>query len=337
MKVMSALLAVIILLLIVIIGVGAGKLHYLFGVIIPYFAIAVFLIGMILRVLRWAGAPVPFRIPTTCGQQKSLPWIRPAKADNPSNLVGVVGRMAAEVFFFRSLFRNTKMELKGGPKIVYGANKWLWAGALVFHYSFLVIFIRHFKFFAEPVPYFVTVTQNFDSFFQVGLPMLYLTDIAIVLALGYLFFRRLVVPQMRYLSMPGDYFPLLLIGTIATTGILMRYFDKVNIFAVKELGIGLLSFHPVAPTGIGLLFYIHLFFVSTLIAYFPFSKLVHLAGVFMSPTRNLANNNRMKRHINPWNPKVKVHTYEEWEDEFRHVMKDAGMPLEKEPVEEVKE
>jgi nitrate reductase gamma subunit len=322
MKVMSALLAVIILLLVVFIGVGAGNLHYLFGVIIPYFAIAVFLIGMILRVLRWAGAPVPFRIPTTCGQQKTLPWIRHAKADNPSNLVGVVGRMAAEVFLFRSLFRNTKMELKGGPKVVYGANKWLWAGALVFHYSFLVIFIRHFKFFAEPVPYFVTVTQNFDSFFQVGLPMVYITDVAIVLALGYLFFRRLVVPQMRYLSMPGDYFPLLVIGTIAITGILMRYFDKVYIFAVK---------------GIGLLFYIHLFFVCTLIVYFPFSKLVHLAGVFMSPTRNLANNSRMKRHINPWNPEVKTHTYEEWEDEFRVVMKEAGMPLEKEPVEEVKE
>jgi nitrate reductase gamma subunit len=337
MKVMSALLAVIILLLVVFIGVGAGNLHYLFGVIIPYFAIAVFLIGMILRVLRWAGAPVPFRIPTTCGQQKTLPWIKHAKADNPSNLVGVVGRMAAEVFLFRSLFRNTKMELKGGPKVVYGANKWLWAGALVFHYSFLVIFIRHFKFFAEPVPYFVTVTQNFDSFFQVGLPMVYITDVAIVLALGYLFFRRLVVPQMRYLSMPGDYFPLLVIGTIAITGILMRYFDKVNIFAVKELGIGLLSFHPAAPTGIGLLFYIHLFFVCTLIVYFPFSKLVHLAGVFMSPTRNLANNSRMKRHINPWNPEVKTHTYEEWEDEFRVVMKEAGMPLEKEPVEEVKE
>jgi hypothetical protein len=38
----------------------------------------------------------------------------------------------------------------------------------------------------------------------------------------------------------------------------------------------------------------------------------------------------MRRHINPWDYPVKVHTYEEWEDEFRPMMKAAGMPLEKE-------
>jgi nitrate reductase gamma subunit len=130
--------------------------------------------------------------------------------------------------------------------------------------------------------------------------------------------------------LPGDYFPLLLIGSIGITGILTRYFFKVDLVAVKELATGLLSLQPILPDGIGLMFFIHLFLVSTLLAYFPYSKLVHMAGVFMSPTRNLANTNRMRRHINPWNPKVKVHTYEEWEDEFREVMKDADMPLEKE-------
>ncbi len=57
---------------------------------------------------------------------------------------------------------------------------------------------------------------------------------------------------------------------------------------------------------------------------------MHAGGVFLSPTRNLANNNRMKRHINPWNYPVKLHTYEEWEDEYRELMKEAGIPVEKE-------
>ena len=70
--------------------------------------------------------------------------------------------------------------------------------------------------------------------------------------------------------------------------------------------------------------------VSLLLIYFPFSKLMHFAGVFMSPTRNLANTNRVKRHVNPWNADVKNHTYEEWEDEFRDVMKACELPLEKE-------
>jgi hypothetical protein len=57
---------------------------------------------------------------------------------------------------------------------------------------------------------------------------------------------------------------------------------------------------------------------------------MHLGGVFLSPTRNLANNNRAERHINPWNYDVKVHTYEEYEDEFREKMIKVGLPLDKE-------
>jgi hypothetical protein len=36
------------------------------------------------------------------------------------------------------------------------------------------------------------------------------------------------------------------------------------------------------------------------------------------------------RHINPWNPEVKYHTYEAYEDEFREKMIGVGLPVEKE-------
>jgi nitrate reductase gamma subunit len=55
-----------------------------------------------------------------------------------------------------------------------------------------------------------------------------------------------------------------------------------------------------------------------------------MGGIFLSPTRNLKNNSRMERHINPWDYPVKVHTYEEWEDDFRGAMKEVGLPVEKE-------
>jgi nitrate reductase gamma subunit len=310
-------------------GVNLGA-QYLFGILLPYVAILTFLIGIAYRVLGWARSPVPFRIPTTCGQQRSLRWIKRSRLEAPFTIMEVVGRMALEILLFRSLFRNTKTELKEGPKFVYGSNKWLWLGGLAFHYSFLVVFIRHFKYFVEPIPWWVSLTQSLDGFFQVGLPIIYLTDIIIVAALAFLFLRRVVDPKLRYISLLSDYFPLMLIAGIATTGILMRYFIKVDLVAVKDLAKGLLSFHPVLPVGVSPLFYIHLFLVSTLIAYFPFSKLMHLGGVFLSPTRNLANNNRAVRHVNPWNPKVKVHTYEEYEKEFHGVMKAAGLPVEKE-------
>jgi len=329
MSLWFSILLVIILIAIPLIGTSIPGLGFFFGVIIPYAAIAIFLVGFVMKVSGWTKSPVPFRIPTTSGQEKSLNWIRYQRFDNPHTFWDVVVRMFLEIFFFRSLFRNTSAELRG-QKIVYGSNKYLWAAGLAFHYSFLIIFLRHFKYFVEPIPGFVGLIQSLDGFFQIGLPILYITDILIIAALGFLLLRRLFDAKLRFISHASDWFPLMLLLSIASTGILMRYFLKVDIVTVKELGTGLLSFNPVVPEGVNSLFYIHLFLVCTLIATFPFSKLMHLGGIFLSPTRNLANNNRAVLHVNPWNYDVKVHTYEEYEDEFRDVMKGADLPLEKE-------
>jgi nitrate reductase gamma subunit len=333
--------AVLILVLIPWVGVSALNLRWLFGIAIPYAALILFFGGMVVRVIRWARSPVPFRIPTTAGQQWTLPWIKPNLIDNPKDNKGVVLRMAFEVLTFRSLFRNTKLQFKEGPKIGYEWEKWLWLAALAFHYSFLVVLLRHLRFFTEPIPFFVTLLEKVDGFLQVGispmigymLPEIMASGFVLLGAATFLVLRRIIIPQMRYLSLPADYFPLFLISMIAITGILMRYILKLDIVSVKELTMGLVTFHPKIPEGIGVLFYIHLFLVSVLLAYFPFSKLVHMAGVFLSPSRNLSNNSRFVRHINPWNYPVKAHTYEEYEDEFRDKMVEAGIPVEKMPEE----
>ena len=317
--------------LVVIPWVGAqGAGQYLFGIVIPYLAVLIFIIGFIYRVVQWAKLPVPFKIPTTGGQMKSFSWIKSNPIDNPSSTGGVIARMALEVFAFRSLFRNTRIELRDGPKVDYGSNKWLWVAALAFHYAFLVVFIRHFRLFLEPVPFFVGALESVDGFMEIGLPRLMMSSVVLLLAALYLFLRRVAVPQLRYISLASDYFPLFLIIGLATSGILMRYFLRVDITSVKELVIGLVSFNPTIPKGIGVIFYIHLFLLSVLIAYFPFSKLMHAGGVFFSPTRNLPNDNRARRHINPWNYPVKVHTYAEYEDDFREKMIEVGLPVEKE-------
>jgi len=330
MGIRFSLAAVVALVLAVFLGVKAAGLTYFFGVIVPYAAIVLFLGGVVYRVLIWGRSPVPFRIPTTAGQQKSLPWIKQNKLDNPTTPKQVVGRMLLEVLLFRSLFRNTKAELDKGPKLYYQWEKWLWLAGLAFHYTFLVIVIRHLRFFTLPVPFFVEGIERVDGFLQVGLPGIYITDGIFIAAVTYLFVRRIVIPQMRYLSLPADYFPLLLLLAIGTTGILTRYFTKVDLLKVKQMAMSLINFHPVVPEGIGVIFFIHLFLVSILLAYFPYSKLMHAGGVFMSPTRNLPNDSRIKRHINPWNYPVKVHTYAEYEDHFREKMIEAGLPVDKE-------
>jgi nitrate reductase gamma subunit len=326
----TTLILVAVLALISYVGSGTAGLSYLFGVVIPYVAMAIFIVGVIYRIFRWATVPVPFRIPTTCGQGKSLPWIKADNLESPYNTWGLIGRMALEVLFFRSLFRNTKAELREGPRITYGSAKWLWLAGILFHYSFLTIVVRHLRFFIDPVPSFVEVLSSVDGFFQILIPTLFLSDVALLAAATYLFVRRVVVPQVRYISLPADFFPLFLILGIAFSGVLMRNVWKVDLFSVKQLAMGLFTFHPTVPAGIGPIFYVHLFLVSVLFAYFPFSKLMHAGGVFLSPTRNMRNVNRSERWVNPWNYPVKVHTYEEYEDEFRAKMKEAGIPVDKE-------
>jgi nitrate reductase gamma subunit len=329
MRALLALCVVAALCGLALVGARVPALHAVLTVALPYAAIALFLGGVVLRVLRWARAPVPFRIVTTCGQQRSLPWIKAQRLDNPSSTLGVVGRMALEVLTFRSLSRNTRIRLDGDGRLAHLERKWLWLAALAFHWSLLLVLARHLRFFAEPVPALAVLLQHVDGFFQVGVPEVFVSTIGISLGLAYLTYRRFANPQVRYVSLAADYFPLFLLLTIAGTGILMRHFAKTDVVAIKETAIGLVTFHPRAPANLSALFAVHLTLVSVLLAYFPASKLTHMAGIFLSPTRNLANTSRVRRHENPWNPAVQTHPYDEWEHEFHDKLEAAGIPLDR--------
>jgi nitrate reductase gamma subunit len=321
---------ILLIILLVVIGIEGIGLYSFFSIIVPYVAVLVFVIGFIYRVLKWASSPVPFHIPTVSGQQKSLSWIKADNTNSPYTTGGVVKRLALEILLFRSLLKNEKVELDAPQRILFRTSTLLWLGALAFHWSFLVILMRHLRFFLEPVPSAVVILQRLDSIFQNLLPVLYISDVIILIALGYLFTRRIIYPQVKYISLPSDYFVLLAIGGIAISGILMRLIYKVDLAQVKEWVMAMLRFQPMPPKGVNLIFYVHLFFVSLFVAYFPLSKLMHMPGIFLSPTKNLRNTSRNDRHINPWDHPVNVHTYEEYEDEFRDPMKEVGLPVEKE-------
>jgi nitrate reductase gamma subunit len=201
---------------------------------------------------------------------------------------------------------------------------------MAFHWSMLIVVFRHFRFFVEPVPRLVEIAQYFDGFFKVGVPVIYATSVLLIVSLGYLLLRRLADPKVKYISLPTDYFALYLLLGIAISGFLMRHLEKVDIVNVKAAIAGWASFQLIAPEGVGALYFIHVFLVSALLVYFPFSKLLHAPGVFLSPTRNLANNNRAKRHVNPWNPPIVGHTYAEWEEEFHDKLVASGFVLDKE-------
>jgi nitrate reductase gamma subunit len=327
MKYVAPLILITLLIAGVYVGVAAYDLNFLFGILIPYIAFSIFLLGFTFKVLYWASLPVPYRIPTTCGQQKTLDWIKCNELESPSSFKGVIGRMLLEVLFFRSLFRNVKAEFKGDYELKFISSKWLWLGAMIFHWSLLIIVVRHYRLFLTPVPQLVKFLESLDGFLQITLPAFYLSDLLFMAAVFFLIVRRFVAPAIRYLSLMQDYFPLYLLLAIGGTGILMRYWLKTDIIQIKELVDSLLQFKFTAVAGISPLFYVHLFLVCLLAIYFPFSKLMHMGGIFFSPTRNLANNSREKRHVNPVNPTVDIPPYSVYEDEFREKMIKSGIPL----------
>ncbi|MDE3115076.1 MAG: hypothetical protein KGL26_05680, partial [Pseudomonadota bacterium] len=99
------------------------------SVVIPYAAFLTLVAGVAWRVWQWAESPVPYRIPTTCGQQRSLPWIRTAPIDNPDTPIAAAVRVAIEALAFRSLLRNSRAHVRGN-RLEFSQERLLWLAAM---------------------------------------------------------------------------------------------------------------------------------------------------------------------------------------------------------------
>lgn len=167
-----------------------------------YLAAAVFILGIIVRVWRYARTPVPLRIPLT-----------PA----PGNVTGAVLRVLGEAVFFTSLYR---------------ASKWTWWFGWLFHAALVVIVIRHLFYFTEPV-WLVSRWAQFLSPYSAYVALF---------GLGGLFVRRIVVDRLRYISAPSDYLMLILLMAIIASGLWMGRALAVDVMAVKGFMLGLQQF-----------------------------------------------------------------------------------------------
>jgi nitrate reductase gamma subunit len=230
--------------------------------LLAYVAAAIFVLGFLNKVILYFKTPSPLKIPTT-----------PA----PTTSTGVIMRLIPEILFFRSL-------LKGGT-----AEKILWVGGWTFHVCFLLIILRHLRFFTYPVPGCVMWFQ------QIGI----WAGIIFPLALLILIVRRFLNDRFVTISFFQDYFILLLIISIGLTGLLLKYFVRTNLVDVKAFILGLVTFSPTQVPD-SPLFLIHFSLVLILLVYFPFSKLMHAWGVLISPTRAQVDNPREVRHVTPW-------------------------------------
>lgn len=230
-------------------------------------ATLVMILGIAYKVVQYSKTPAPLKIPTT-----------PA----PKTRTGVVIRMAKEVVLFAALFR---------------ATKWTWIFGWMFHVSLALAFLRHLRYVIDPDGTFgflmplvsLEVVQSFGKY----------AGIFMLIGLAGLLARRIFVARVRYISAPSDYLMLILIMIIAASGLVTSFVVHTDIIQVKAFMLGMLSFDfQELPQTTTIL--VHLFFVAVLGLVLPFSKLLHIPGVFFSPTRNQVDNPREQRHIADW-------------------------------------
>jgi len=224
-----------------------------------YAATAILVVGVALKIRSYARTPAPLLIPTT-----------PA----PTTTGGVTLRLTREVVFFESLFK---------------ASKWTWIFGWMFHVALLLVILRHFRYFQQPVWDVIAFVQPFGTY----------AGFAMVAGLGGLWARRFLVDRVRYISTPSDHLHLALLIAIGLSGLTMRFVSPTDIVAVKAFMLGLMRF-DIQPLPTDPLLLLHLTLVALLMIVFPISKLLHAPGLFFSPTRNQVDNPREARHLAAW-------------------------------------
>lgn len=254
MKFWSSLLIVIALILIAWFGVDVLKLYSVFGIGIPYLTLSIFAVGFINRLLK-------------------LELVKP---ENP-RVKSSASRIILESLFYGSFFGNLKTK-DPESKVEWGISKWFGIGLGIFFGSLFIILIRHMRLFLNPVPSFIQKLETLDSFLTIGFPhnVIYITDIAFMVALTIIILRRIYGSFAKDTSMSFNYIPLFLLLGSVLSGILMIYFLRVDIVSVKELGMGLVTFRPFIPTGLGDILYVHIFLVSSL-----------LVSLVLSPSKSI--------------------------------------------------
>ena len=136
-------------------------------------------------------------------------------------------------------------------------NPALWLGEYVFHATFVLVTLRHLRYFLDPVPMWVWDLQ---------LPGL-IAGYVLPFSLVYILVVRVLSEREKY-SSPANILLLALILAISGIGVLMHAIFTPDLVDVKYFALGLLSLAP-APLPAGVLFPLHLVLALALVAFVP--------------------------------------------------------------------
>lgn len=226
--------------------------------ILPYITIVIFTVGILYRIGRWAGARIVHNITLST----------PNFPRTTSEAAVVAG---TEILVFKSLFQ---------------LNRGLWVGAWPMHVALGAILGGHFMgiyFLGKQFAFVPGISEHLSE--QMSNLLGTTMGIIMLFALVYLLYRRLAVDYVKQVNVTSDYLHLFLLIAIVSVGNFMRLFPDFGIHyePVKEYVTNLILLQPI-PAGAEVLhkpmFAIHLLLVQILLVVFPFSKLMHLFGMF---------------------------------------------------------
>lgn len=216
----------------------------------PCVTLFIFVLGVAYRLHRWNHA-----------RGTRMPLF-PA----PSGRFGKWGRIAWETLTFNSLKKTDRP---------------LWLGTTIFHAALLLVLAGHLR----TVAVFSTL-GNITGLDKKGFDALagWLGSFLglVLLAAGiFLLIRRISLRRVRTVSSFEDYATIVLILAVTFTGDLMRFVSHFDPALCRQMFSDLVRFQqPAIPSDAFFLF--HFFLGQLLVMYIPFSKFLHIPGVFYS-------------------------------------------------------
>jgi nitrate reductase gamma subunit len=222
---------------------------FLIGGILPYLAIAVFLVGVASRLVVWWRTSQPGTM-----------TVYPTKGSG-------FGALAKEAMFFPSLFRG---------------DKTLWLLSWSFHVALGFAFVGHLRVVTGLVDRgLVGAGFSPEGIAEVSAIAGGVAGMVLMAAAGTLLVRRIVLTRIREISSPPDFAALLLLVAVITTGNLMSWRGLHLDLAGTRIWAGsLVRLSPIVQAPSALL--LHVFCAELMIVYIAFSKLMHFGGFFFT-------------------------------------------------------
>lgn len=225
-----------------------GPIVGLIGGVLPYLAVAVFLTGVVVRLLRWRALPQP-----------GLMTVFPTEGAG-------AGALLKEALLFPSLYRGDRA---------------LWLPAWGFHVMLAVAFAGHIRAISAIIDGgFAAMGASPEAIARLSSIIGGAVGVVLLAALLLLLGRRAIVHRVREISSAPDYVGLVLLCAVVLSGNWLRLGGSVSLAETRSWAASLIALSPVVPTTPAVV--LHIFCAEVLVLYIAFSKLMHFGGFFFT-------------------------------------------------------